>query len=298
MICFSLGGVFMNIIIKNILDCFESINNTLIAPAGSLITIYDHFANQNTHIDETYAAIHNKSKKAYDLYCECRKHKEYDLGIPSEEKIVNYWESCLRRDTLPSVNDLVGQNIASKEEAKIILPYLMSAWMEVPDFVGWLHEVLIQSKFDELSKTLKDLQRNYDSISLFAQKLEQQNIHYAAIPILQDHIKDAKYSCSDSNIKNYYMVDNNYYTMFNVISAEEDIPHNDAAQTAMELIQGSSPIIISGNGGLGKTSLMMHTAIHWAAAGNIVVWMSLSNSEIITQQKAAAFFDSLTKTVA
>ena len=58
-------------------------------------------------------------------------------------------------------------------------------------------------------------------------------------------------------------------------------------------LEGGHPVIIAGNGGLGKTSLMMHAAVQWTSSGGVAVWLSLSNKDIITEQKAAAFFNHL-----
>ena len=281
----------MNTIYKQILDVF----NTGIGFTGSIITICDHFINKNnSHIKETFAAIRDKSKEAYKSYCDYCESRKKDIGIPSEEKILGYWESCLERDILPSVDDMVSSNIAYKEEAEIMLMYLLKAWMEVPDFVEWLHDILTQNKLDEISRTLIDVQKNIEGISRLANELEKQNISNIAFPISSKSIVDAKYSCTDSDIKQYYMVDNRFMTMFKVISAEQDIPHGEARQKIVDLAESGHPIIIAGNGGLGKTSLMMHAAVQWASCGRMAVWLSLSNEDVITERKAAAFFSYFT----
>lgn len=122
--------------------CLEQILNsinTLVGFTGSIITIFDHFKNKGvTYIEELNTAIRNKSKAAYDLYCE---HRNNDIGVPLEGDILGYWASCVKRDTLPSVEDMRSSNIASREEAEIMLVYLLEAWMEIPDFVAWLHDM-------------------------------------------------------------------------------------------------------------------------------------------------------------
>lgn len=201
---------------------FNSIN-TWAGVAGSIITIFDHFKNKgNTYIEELFTAIRNKSKEAYDLYCEYCEHRNNDIGVPLEGDILGYWESCVRRDTLPSVDDMRSSNIASTEEAEIMLAYLMEAWMEIPDFVEWLHGMLAQNKLDELSIRLSDLQKNMEGISDLANELKQQNISNIAFLISPNRIVYAKYSCTDLDIKHYYMVDNSFRTIFKVISAKQD----------------------------------------------------------------------------
>lgn len=279
----------------NILDQILNFFNTGIGFTGTAITLYDHFKNRNiTHITETFTAIRNKSKEAFDSYCEYREHRKNDIGTPLKEDILGYWESCLERDILPSVTDMVSLRIATKEEAEIMLAYLLKSWMEVPDFVEWLHDILTQNKLEELSKTLLSLQENLRGVSEFADELRQQDIRNIAFIITPERIIDAKCSCTDLDIKRYYMVDNRFNTMFKVISAGHDIPHSDASQKALALVEERHPVIIAGNGGLGKTSLMMRTAIQWASCGRVAIWLSLSNKDVITKQKAAALFNHLT----
>ena len=86
-------------------------------------------------------------------------------------------------------------NIASREETEIMLVYLLEAWMEIPDFVAWLHDMLAQNKLDELSIRLSDLQKNMEGISDLANELKQQNISNIAFLISPNRIVYAKYSC-------------------------------------------------------------------------------------------------------
>ena len=277
-----------------ILEQILSSLNTKIGFAGSIITLYDHFKNQDdTHIKETFAAIRNKSKEAYDSYCEYRQYRKDEIGTPLEKHILGYWESCLKRDTVPSVTDMVSLKIASKAEAEIMLAYLLEAWMENPDFVEWLHDILTQNKLDKLSETLISLQKNLEGVSGLANQLKQQNISDIAFVISPKRIVDAKNSCTDLDVKRYYMVDNRFVTMFKVVSAEHNIPHMEIIKKVENLVEGGHPVIIAGNGGLGKTSLMMHAAVQWTSSGGVAVWLSLSNKDIITEQKAAAFFNHL-----
>ena len=131
-------------------------------------------------------------------------------------------DQSVKRDTLPSVEDMRSSNIASREEAEIMLAYLLEAWMEIPDFVAWLHDMLAQNKLDELSIRLSDLQKNMEGISDLANELKQQNISNIAFLISPNRIVYAKYSCTYLDIKHYYIVDNSFRTMFKVISAKQD----------------------------------------------------------------------------
>ncbi|MCI8511019.1 MAG: hypothetical protein HFE83_03360 [Lachnospiraceae bacterium] len=266
--------------------------NTAVGFSGSLVTLYDHFKG-NTHIKETLTAMRRQSKKAYEEYCRYRETVKEDIGVPLETDIVGYWESCMRRNILPSSDDMVSSKIADKEEAEILLPYLLEAWMQIPDFTGWLHEMLLLNGMNETAEALAQMQKSLESLPALTERLKQQSIADTALLLSVDRVLRAKRSCTNPDIKYYYMVDNNYDTMLRVISAEQDIPRTDVLEKIMELVQSATPILLSGNGGLGKTSLMMRLAVQWASGGGLAVWLSLSNKEIISEQKAAVFYDAL-----
>lgn len=280
---------------RTVVEQILSSLNGKIGFAGSLITIYDHFKNlDDTHIKETFTAIRNQSKKAYDSYCEYRKYRINDIGIPLEDDILGYWELCLKRDKLPSVGDMESLNIAKKEEAEIMLTYLWESWMEIPDFVEWMHDISTQNKLDELSRTLVAVQKNLECILGLENEFKQQTIGNVASIISPTRIANAKYSCTDLDVKRYYMVDNRFETMFKVICAEQDIPYMEINQKLIELVESCRPVIIAGNGGLGKTSMMMRVAVQWVSCGGVAVWLSLSNKDIITEQEAATLFSNMT----
>lgn len=283
----------------NILDVIKdglSNLNTPVGFTGSLVTIFDHFRNQNSnHIQETLDAVREKSAVAYAQYCEHRKYRQRELGIPLKEDILGYWETCLQRNVLPGVSDMVDSKIACEEEAKIIISYLIEQWMTIPEFSAWINDILIQNHLEKASELLTGLPQILEAASQIKEQLDIQGIDNVAELITPGYINDAKFSCSHSTIKNFFTVDNNFHTMLQVISADEDVPNKEAVQTIEELIQKGFPVIIAGNGGQGKTSLMMRAAVQWASSGNLTVWMSLSNKEIITEQAAKRFFDCLFK---
>ncbi len=283
----------------NILDAITegfSNLNTPIGFVGSLVTIFDHFKNKNSsHIEETLDAIRKKSGVAYAQYCGHQQYRQNDLGIPIEEDILGYWETCLQRNVLPSAGDMVASQIASKEEAKVIIAYLMEQWMTIPDFSAWIHDILILNHLEITSERLSDLPQILEAASQIKARLDNQGISAIATLLTPSYINDEKHSCNDLVIKNFFAVDNNFHTMLQVISADEDVPHKEAAQAVEELIQNGTPVIIAGNGGQGKTSLMLRAAVQNASSGHLTVWLSLSNKETITEQMADQFFDCLIK---
>lgn len=280
-------------IIKDILDIFKGINSG-IGFIGSAVTIYDYWTKKDdTYSSEMKEEMRSQAGKAYRLYCDYREYKKESLGIPDSEKILGYWESCLKRDTLPCVSDMVSEGIAEQEEAEVMLPYLMREWMEIPDFVEWMRSLLAEGQMQELMNRVECLQRKMENISALAEKMEEQGISGTAQILSSKSITDSRCSCCDKDIKYYYMVDNNFYTMLRVISADKDIPCADANKKVMELLREGKPVIISGNGGLGKTSLMMRAAVQWVKDGNLAVWLSLSREYQMTEQGANNFLEAL-----
>lgn len=283
----------------NILDVITaglSDPNTPIGLVGSLVTIFDHFKNKNSsHIKETLDAIRKKSSVAYARYCEHQQYRQNDLGIPLEDDILGYWETCLQRNVLPSASDMVASQIASKEEAEVIISYLMEQWMTIPDFSAWIHDILIQNHLKITSERLSDLSQILEADSQIKARLDSQEIDHIATLITPSYVTDARISCNDLTIKNFFTVDNNFHTMLQVISADADVPHQEAVQAIEELIRSGTPAIIAGNGGQGKTSLMMRAAVQNTSSGHLTAWLSLSNKETITEQMADQFFDCLIK---
>ena len=270
--------------------------NTSIGLAGSLVTIFDHFKNKNSdHMKETLDAVREKSSVAHAQYCEHIKHRREDVGIPNKEDILGYWETCLQRNVLPSADDMITSHIASKEEAEIIISYLMEQWMTIPDFSTWIHDVLMQNQLEIISERLSDLPQILEASSQIKTQLDRQGIKHIATLITPGYVTDERISCNDLTIKNFFTVDNHFHTMLQVISADADVPHKEAVQAIEELMQSSAPVIIAGNGGQGKTSLMLRIAVQNASLGRLTVWLSLSNKETITEQMADQFFDCLIK---
>ena len=143
-------------ILDTVVSGFSELNKG-VGFVGSLITIFDFFRSRNQdHIQETLNAIRERSKVAYKLYCECREYRKEDLGLPLEKDILRYWESCLERNILPSVEDMVISGIASVEEARILLPCLMEQWMSVPEFSSWLHDIRSEDWIETMAGTLKN----------------------------------------------------------------------------------------------------------------------------------------------
>ena len=270
--------------------------NTSVGFAGSIIGIYDYIKSKTTSNVQVFQdEIRQASKIAYQRYCEQVPYREADLGIPLERDVLGYLETCLRHGQLPSVTDIVEKRIASQEEAEVLFPYLMEQWMTVPEFSCWLHDFLTQNNQKKLSEQLQGITQMVQAIEKFESQADLRELREIVTLLSPAFINDEAHVCNMQEIKAYFRVNNNFHTMLRVISAGQDVPNQQALQKIKELLDADTqaPIIITGNGGQGKTSLMMHAAVQWASEGRMAVWLALSNKEVISEPKAHYLFDLL-----
>ncbi len=280
----------MFVAMKTILSGLSGLN-TLLGAVGSGLTVYDHFKNQQT--DAIKAAIQKQSEKAYARYADFRGERRAELGLPVKRDILGYWESCLERNVLPGVEDMVSVKIAEQEEAEILFPYLLEAWMEVPDFADWLHGLLSASGQEETLNLVKELGERMQGLARLTEELKQRRLTDIVRPLSAGQVMDAGCSCSEKDIRRYFMVNSRFPVMLKVISAEQDVPHEQAFQKMSELVEAGYPVILSGYGGLGKTSLMMQMAVRWIALGRPAFWLSLSSDRILTESDAEVLYQEL-----
>ena len=274
--------------------------NTPVGFAGSIIGIYDYIKSKTTsNVQAFQVEIRQASKMAYQRYCKQVLYRDVDLGIPLEEDVLGYLETCLRYNQIPSVVDIVKKGIASQEEAEVLFPYLMEQWMTVPAFSFWLHNFLAQNNQEKLSEQLQGITQMVQAIGQFESQADLRELREIVTLLSPALINDEAHVCNIQEIKAYFRVSNNFHTMLRVISAGQDVPNQQAMQKIKELLDADtpSPIIITGNGGQGKTSLMMRTAVQWVSEGHMAVWLALSNKEIISEQKAHCLFGLLLQMV-
>ena len=274
--------------------------NTPVGFAGSVVGLYDYIKNKNSCQSQTFRhEMLQASKIAYQRYCKQVPYRETDLGIPLEKDVLGYLETCLQGDQLPGIEDIVEKGVASREEAEVLLPYLMEQWMTVPAFSSWLHDLLSQNNQKKLSEQLQGMEQMVQAIERFESEADLRALRELVTLLNPAFINDAAHACNAQEIKAYFRVNNNFHTMLRVISAGQDVPNQEAANQIQELLNAPTPapIIITGNGGQGKTSLMMHAAVQWASEGLRVAWLALSSKEVISEQKAHLLFDLLLQMV-
>ena len=289
-------------LVKNILEMLTTageVNLDWFAPlkiADAVLTF-----RENSEPSDYTDIMREKSKAAYDAYCQDREaHSRGDsIGLPDQEPVLSYWERCMNTNTFPNSQDFAAFADASAEESEQMLKFLMGQWMTVPDFTIWLSGIANRLKLDEISRTLEILPRLDNLTRQMAESLKNISENGRGISKIQyityNSVIEARTACTDKNTRDYYRITNEYNAMFRTISAGRDIPHKAACAKLDELLQEDKPVIIAGNGGLGKSSLMLRTAIQWAEAGGVAVWLPLSASsaDAISESQAREFYDAL-----
>ena len=151
---------------------------------------------------------------------------------------------------------------------------------------------LYDTYFDdsELKKILQELD---EAVQKMEKRLADVNPSWLDASGLQfitaQTVSEAAAACTEREVQEYYRISNRFQTMFRVISADRDVPHGGAMERLGELLEDPAPIIIAGNGGQGKSSLMLRAAILWARRGGLAVWRRLSAGEVLTEAQAEAF---------
>ena len=238
--------------------------NTQIGFVGSIVGLYDSIKGKITSSEQALQdAMRKTSKIAYEQYCKLADRSGGRLGIPLEKDVLGYLESCLRDNRLPSVEHMVGKGIASQEEAEVIFPYLMEQWMTIPEFSSWLHDFLTQNNQKALSEQLQKISQMVKTIEQFQSQADLQELRKMATVLSPTLVNAEEHACTDQDIKDYFLVNNNFHTMLRVISAGKDVPNQNPQAKIHALLHAdpSTPVIITGNGGQGKTSLMMRMAV-------------------------------------
>ncbi|MDD3662238.1 MAG: tetratricopeptide repeat protein [Candidatus Pacebacteria bacterium] len=273
--------------------------NNLTGLLGTGFAIYDFFKDKKNDFNaEMILAIQKKSEKAYEYYCEIRKYKANFIGQPIKSDVINYWESCLRRNMLPSVEDIVACEIADREEAQLLFCLLVESWIESPVYIQWINCLITTKTSLEISKQLSYILEEVNLIRSIPEKIEDSLTSSGLVTcITKERITKAQEDCTQKDIKHYFTVDNRFETMLRVISSKKDIPHEEALKQLLYLLENEKNVIISGNGGQGKTSLMLSAAIQMTYKGYIVLWMSLSANYMISEQKAGLFFDTISNCI-
>ena len=130
-------------------------------------------------------------------------------------------------------------------------------------------------------------------------KLEEflDNKDLTGIAELLDSERIAGSICKPEHLKRYYKGDNGFSIMLPVICAGEDIPMDGADETIRCWLTEGNPVIITGYGCTGKTSLMLRSAVSWVRTGKCAVWLSLEDDISLKSGEISTFYKRLEQIV-
>ena len=90
----------------------------------------------------------------------------------------------------------------------------------------------------------------------------------------------------------YYQINSNWDCMYTIVCNDKDIQDEALIELATDLLDNGQSLIITGNGGQGKTSLMMRLAVNFALRTNeiSIIWISM---DIISSEHIENFWSML-----
>ena len=99
-------------------------------------------------------------------------------------------------------------------------------------------------------------------------------------------VDSAAKACTAEDVRRYHNVDHRFEVMLRVIASDRDVPHTRALEVVRDALEGGRDVILGGNGGMGKTSLMLRCAVEWVRSGRTALWLSLSERPELTADDA------------
>ena len=143
-------------------------------------------------------------------------------------------------------------------------------------------------ELDRLEPILEYLNRE---LKLESAALEQPRDRVARVAHILDAaaVAAAGKSMTDGDVERFYMVDLNFQVMLKVISNDRDIPHRDMEEQLMKLCSAGAPVILTGHSGVGKSTIMLRTAVNWVRRGGIAIWLEPKETRKMDTTEAKQF---------
>ena len=109
----------------------------------------------------------------------------------------------------------------------------------------------------------------------------------------RDAVQAAAREMSQEDLDKFCMVDLSFPVMLRVVSGGRDVPHEQMNERLLELCRSSKPVILTGQSGTGKSTIMLRTAVSWAKGGDIALWLSPDENLSLTDAEAAQFYQDI-----
>ena len=143
-------------------------------------------------------------------------------------------------------------------------------------------------ELDRLEPILEYLNRE---LKLESAALEQPRDRVARVAHILDAaaVAAAGKSMTDGDVERFYMVDLNFQVMLKVISNDRDIPHRDMEEQLMTLCSAGAPVILTSHSGVGKSVILLRTAVNWVRRGGIAIWLEPKETRKMDTTEAKQF---------
>ena len=111
-----------------------------------------------------------------------------------------------------------------------------------------------------------------------AEELAALGLGDAARYLDAEAVGEARAACSDSDALRFCRVIDDYDVMLRALAGGVAVPREAEVEQLADWLR-RAPVLLTGNGGMGKTTLMLMTALRHAAAGGVAVWLRPAGAE-------------------
>jgi len=128
---------------------------------------------------------------------------------------------------------------------------------------------LNKNSFDQLNRNIESVKREL--------RVWPENIDLAYVNKMQSISEEEQKKA----YRYFYKITNDSEKISKIVCNDLDVLNNEAVKTAMQLINRSDTTIITGMGGVGKTTLMFRIATTYASGLYPVFWLRPKNSDVV-----------------
>lgn len=138
---------------------------------------------------------------------------------------------------------------------------------------------------DVIENKLSGKQGTENELEVYINKIRN-NYNVEIFFINTEYIKKIQNRTADNNRaqERFYRVSSNFDVLIAAVINEWDVVYIEALdyiEKNIDVVEGG--VLITGNGGMGKTTCMLHVAVQMAMKNRTVIWIDLNNSQQYTK---------------
>jgi hypothetical protein len=230
----------------------------------------------------------NAACKRYVEYCKSTHERlRFDFIDAVKKEIAESVLKCIDTGAPFTMIQLLPREDLPDPERKILYHFLIASLNKSleycqRDFAAWSRgtETKLTYALKDISEAIHRLE---DLSSELYKAIEALNKTWPVKPItIEWYLQRRREALAKSKeyIKEYYSVTDNFNVMSGAICADLDCPNQEAMQAAKELIDSGKHLLIVGEGGEGKSSLLLRLAVEYALEGRICYWLRLEDNSM------------------